>query len=327
MKIQKINTLIILQIILIKINCEYPYLFGTSLNTKGVSNGKGVGATETTAHALDDVAQSKSYAHGDNEVNARSDAQAIWTNKIHGVNSTADAVQNGKGDSLADSWSKSFTPTKDYYMKNYYSYIKFLNFLTKRKHNHHHNGVKNNPNQNMKNYLRNRIDQSIANYSNPGMNFNGETSFDLQQARGSGRNTSASTNSQTFNWGRNHTIQKGNGVSSADQGWATTNNANWALGRNNYVTTNKNSAAFGENASSKANSNLYINGGQIFNSGKAWGQALGKDSFSYSNLNGNTFGHSALNGGSNTYSNGERAVSVSEIRGTPYAPNMHQHHH
>ena len=310
-------------LLILTTTCNYPYLFGTSLNTKGVSNGKGVGATETTAHALDDVAQSKSYAHGDNEVNARSEAQAIWTNKIHGVNSTADAVQNGNGDSLADSWSKSFTPTKDYYMKNYYSYIKFLNYLAKKKLGR----VSNNPNANMKKYLRNRIDQSIANYNNPQMNFNGETSFDLQQARGSGRNTSASSNSQTFNWGRNHTIQKGNAVSSADQGWATSNNSNWALGKNNYVTTNKNAAAFGKNATSKGNSNFYINGGQIFNSGKAWGQAIGDDSFSYSNLNGNTFGHSALNGGSNTYSNGEKAVSVSEIRGTPYAPNVRHRHH
>ncbi len=77
---------------ILTIRCEYPYLFGTSLNTKGVSNGTGIDATETTAHALDDVAQSKSYAHGDNEVNARSDAQAIWTNVLHGVNSNADAI-------------------------------------------------------------------------------------------------------------------------------------------------------------------------------------------------------------------------------------------
>ena len=48
-----------------------PYLFGTSLNTKGVVNGTGVGASETTAHSLDDVSQSKAYANGDQEVNAR----------------------------------------------------------------------------------------------------------------------------------------------------------------------------------------------------------------------------------------------------------------
>ncbi len=47
------------------------YLYGTALNTKGVANGTGVGASETTAHSLDDVSQSKAYANGDNEVNAR----------------------------------------------------------------------------------------------------------------------------------------------------------------------------------------------------------------------------------------------------------------
>lgn len=31
------------------------HLYGTSLNTKGVSNGNGVNASETTAHSLDDV--------------------------------------------------------------------------------------------------------------------------------------------------------------------------------------------------------------------------------------------------------------------------------
>jgi len=33
-----------------------PYLYGTSLNTSGVSDANGVTATETTAHSLDDVA-------------------------------------------------------------------------------------------------------------------------------------------------------------------------------------------------------------------------------------------------------------------------------
>lgn len=59
-----------------------PYLFGTSLNTKGVANGGGVGAAETTAHSLDDVSQSKAYANGDNEVNARTSGQALWTNVL-----------------------------------------------------------------------------------------------------------------------------------------------------------------------------------------------------------------------------------------------------
>lgn len=106
-----------------------PYLFGTSLNTKGVANGGGVGASETTAHSLDDVSQSKAYANGTNEVNARTNGQTIWTNVLQGANTAGDAVQNGQGNSLADSWSKSFTPTRDYYLANYYKYIAFLNSL------------------------------------------------------------------------------------------------------------------------------------------------------------------------------------------------------
>ncbi len=59
------------------------------------------------------------------------------------------------------------------------------------------------------------IEDSIASYNNPDFQFNGEVSFDLQQARGSGNNTSASTRTQTFNWGRNHTIHKGDSVGNA----------------------------------------------------------------------------------------------------------------
>lgn len=72
-----------------------PYLFGSSLNTKGVSNGDGVGASETTTHSLDDVSQSKSYAHGDKEVNSRTEGQTIWSTELQGVNTTSDGIQNG----------------------------------------------------------------------------------------------------------------------------------------------------------------------------------------------------------------------------------------
>ena len=106
-----------------------PYLFGSSLNTKGVANGTGVGASETTAHSLDDVSQSKAYANGDQEVNARTQGQALWSNVLQGATTNGDAVQNGNGNSLADSWSKSFTPTREYYLANYFKYISFLNSL------------------------------------------------------------------------------------------------------------------------------------------------------------------------------------------------------
>lgn len=106
------------------------YLFGTSLNTKAISNGQGVGASETTAHSLDDVSQSKSYANGDNEVNARTDGQTLWTNVLQGTTTKGDSVQTGTGNSLTDSWSKSFTPTREYYLNNYFNYVRFLNGLS-----------------------------------------------------------------------------------------------------------------------------------------------------------------------------------------------------
>jgi len=165
------------------------------LNTKGVANGDGVGASETTAHSLDDVSQSKAYANGDNEVNARTQGQTIWTNVLQGVNTSGDAVQNGQGNSLADSWSKSFTPTRDYYLANYYKYIAFLNSL-------YQNGAT----AEQQAAAKEELQRAIANYENPDYAFNGELAFDLQQARASGNNTAASTHSKTFNWGRNDTI-------------------------------------------------------------------------------------------------------------------------
>eukprot|EP00178_Gracilaria_changii_P019445 TRINITY_DN56357_c0_g1_i1.p1 TRINITY_DN56357_c0_g1~~TRINITY_DN56357_c0_g1_i1.p1 ORF type:complete len:153 (+),score=29.05 TRINITY_DN56357_c0_g1_i1:474-932(+) len=145
-------------------------------------------------------------------------------------------------------------------------------------------------------------------------NHNGELSFDLQQARASGNNTSASTNSKTFNWGRNDTIQKGNAVGGANDGWATSNNSNWALTRTNYLTTNKNAAAFGNNALTSGDSNLYLKNQQAYNSGTAWGQADGNDAVAYSTINGNQFGYGALAGDTNTYVGGGKTTSVSDLR-------------
>lgn len=365
---------IILLFITLKAYNSSPYLFGTSLNTKSVSNGKGINASETTVHALDDVAQSKTYGHGDREVSAKTDGEALWSNKIHGVASRGEASQNGNGDSLGDSWSKGFTPTKEFYLENYFGYVRFLNHLFKKKeeevkrfgdvsllNNENGNNSKNgqvfeNENQNLlintdKNFrisnktkrldinyklkllrfsslerlkktLKKKIDESIANYSDPSHKFTGEQTFDLQQSRASGKNTSASTSSKTFNWGRNNTIQKGTTISKSSKGWATTNNANWAISKNNYLTINKNSSAFGKNSSSTGESAIFVNKGRVYNSGKIWAQALGQDSFSYSNLNGNNFGFGALNGGSSGYSNGGKSVSLSEIRGMPYFPEV-----
>ncbi len=84
---------------------------------------------------------------------------------------------------------------------------------------------------------------------------------------------------------------KGNSGSSADHGWATSNNSNWLLSRRNFVTNNKNSAAYGTNPRTKGLSNSYLHEGRPFNSGEVWGQSEGPEGFTYSNLNGNNFGY------------------------------------
>ncbi len=91
--------------------------------------------------------------------------------------------------------------------------------------------------------------------------------------------------------------------------------------QSNYGTGNKNAAAFGKNATTRSDSNYYNNNGRIYNKGNAWGQSNGKRGFVYSNINQNSYGQNAIQGGTNTYSNGNRAVSVSQVRQTPYFPN------
>lgn len=48
---------------------------------------------------------------------------------MQGATTQGDAVQTGQGNSLTDSWSKSFTPTREYYLNNYFNYVRFLNGL------------------------------------------------------------------------------------------------------------------------------------------------------------------------------------------------------
>ena len=73
-------------------------------------------------------------------------------------------------------------------------------------------------------------------------------------------------------------------------------------------------------------SNAYIHKGRPFSSGEVWGQSEGPEGFSYSNLNGNSFGYGALQGGSNTYSNGNKSVSVSRVNMNPYMVKAYHHH-
>ena len=48
------SVILSLTILTIAVNGQV-HLYGTALNTKGVSNGSGVNASETTAHSLGDV--------------------------------------------------------------------------------------------------------------------------------------------------------------------------------------------------------------------------------------------------------------------------------
>jgi hypothetical protein len=84
------------------------------------------------------------------------------------------------------------------------------------------------------------------------------------------------------------------------------------------LTVNKNSAAFGKNAYSDADTNLYIKDSVPYASGNAWGEADGKDAVSYSTVNANNFGYGALSGGTNTYSDNNGSQSVSQMRSNPY---------
>ena len=343
-------------------SCKYPYIFGTSINTKGIANGlgdQGITGAQTTAYGLDDVSQSVAYSNGTKESNSRTNGEAIFTPRLHGANTTADAINNGIGNSLADSVSKSFNPYQRYFNENYASYINFLNSLfmkypekreeilkvvlnyseemkkngghfnkradkkkvdididvkevnIKKDHNHGKRGVEHN--------TVNGYPQTIANYDNPGFKSIGQTTFDYQRARGSGLQTAASTNSGTFRW-NNATVHQGDATGNARQGWATSSSNDYGLGRVNYVNSEQNSGAYGDNAQTNSSSNYYLAKDAVWNNGDAWGRAEGKDSLAFSNLNGNSYGYGAINGDTNAYTDGNLSVSKSVIKGSPDFP-------
>lgn len=349
--------------------CEYPYIFGNSINTKGIANGlgdQGIAGSQTTNWALDDVSQSVAYANGTNESNARTNGEGIWTPQLQGVNTNADAVNNGEGNALADSVSKSFNPYKQYWKENYASYINFLNSLfmkypQKRQeiikvvlkiagdlegdaklfaedaaelklklninddmmqgqgyghHNHHGANVP----------KSNGYPTSIANYGNPDFESIGQTTFDLQRARGSGNQTAASTNSGTFRWNK-ATVHQGDATGNARKGWATSSSNSNGLGRVNYVNVEKNAGAYGDNAQTNSNSNQYLAKDAVWNNGDAWGRAEGDDSLAFSNLNGNSYGYGAVEGDTNAYTDGDLSVSKSQVKGAPYLGKKAQHNH
>ena len=352
----KLSTLIALTATLSLIACEYPYIFGTSLNTKGIANGlkdQGIVGAQTTVHSLDDVSQSVAYANGTNESNARANGEAIWTPKLHGVNTNADAINNGIGNALADSVSKSFNPYKKYYKENYARYINFLNSLFKKypekrqeilkivlkyaqmadKHDSDDFEAKIDVDVTHKEIAEKRrrhsrsdsdedrhgYPKTIADYNNKDFDAIGQTTFDYQRARGSGLKTAASTNSGTFRWNK-ATVHQGDAVGNAKQGWATSSSNNHGLGRVNYVNSEQNAGAYGDDAQTNSESNYYLAKDAVWNNGQVWGRADGEKSLAFSNLNGNSYGYGALNGDTNAYTDGDLSVSRSEVKGAPYFP-------
>ena len=335
------------------ISCEYPYIFGTSINTKGIANGlgdQGITGSQTTAYGLDDVSQSVAYSNGTKESNSRTNGESIYTPRLHGANTNADAINNGIGNSLADSVSKSFNPYERYFNDNYRSYINFLNSLflkypEKREEiikvvlNYSEELKKGNgkgikaedKNVDLKLKIADSTDakvapatvngypNTIANYDNAGFKAIGQSTFDYQRARGSGLQTAASTNSGTFRW-NNATVHQGDATGNARQGWATSSSNDYGLGRVNYVNSEQNSGAYGDNAQTNSSSNYYLAKDAVWNNGDAWGRSEGKDSLAFSNLNGNSYGYGAVNGDTNAYTDGDLSVSKSQIKGAPYFP-------
>jgi len=343
------------------ISCNYPYIFGTSINTKGIANGlghTGIAGSQTTAYGLDDVSQSVAYANGTQESNARTNGEAIFSPRLSGANTTADAVNTGNGNALADSVSKSFNPYPAYYDRNYDQYIDFLNSLfmkypekreeiikvvlkyaelnTQQKGNKKAQTTKVDVDidvaqkkvvredkfdfpqhkDNDNNHGKQGLPLTIANYDNPDFKSIGQTTFDYQRARGSGQQTAASTNSGTFRW-NNATVHQGDATGNARDGWATSSSNNYGLGRVNYVNSEQNSGANGRNAQTNSSSNYYLANDAVWNNGDAWGRAEGKDSLAFSNLNGNSYGYGAVDGDTNSYTDGNLAVSKSQIKGAP----------
>ena len=347
----RFQTVITLVCAISVISCEYPYIFGTSLNSKGIANGQGehgIAGSQTTAYGLDDVSQSVAYANGTKESNARSNGEAIFVPQLQGANTNADAINNGQGNALADSVSKSFNPYKKYYNENYQKYINFLNglymkypekrqeilkvivqYADKMNHDdddHHDKDVQVNVDVKQDNKKDMDMDMhdkdvlnNIANINNKDFKAIGQTTFDYQRARGSGLQTAASTNSGNFRW-NGATVQQGDAVGNAKMGWATSASNDYGLGRVNYVNSEQNAGAYGNNAQTNSSSNYYLAKNAVWNNGENWGRADGKDSLAFSNLNGNSYGYGAVNGDTNAYTDGDLAVSKSEIKAAPYFP-------
>lgn len=341
------KTLTLAALVLV-INCEYPYIYGNSVNTKGIANRQGetgITGAQTTVYGLDDVSESTAYANGTNESNSRTDGEAIWTPRLHGANSNADAVNNGTGNALADSVSKSFVPSWQYWKQNYADYIKELNQLyldcpEKReailvKIVSMNDCIKNDRDvrvrftapskravkraqwESSRGPTANGYPKTIANIGNPDFESIGQTTFDQQRARGSGDNTSASTNSGTFRWGR-ATVHQGGATGNAEEGWATSSSNYNGLGKVNYQNTEENAGANGKNAQTNSNSNQYLAEGALWSNGDSSARAEGDDSLAFTNINANSHGYGASEGDTQSYTDGDLSVSQSNVKSAPF---------
>ena len=337
----------------------YPYIFGTAVETKGTAKnqkGRGIAGSQTTVHGLDDVSQSIAYAHGTRESNARTQGEAIWTPDIHGANTSADAINTGEGNALADSVSKSFSPSQKYYQEHYAQYINYLNslFVTyperrreiivvmlkyaqlleenegRNKNDDSFTPVDLNFNKNGP-FEKKREGASLSMKKEPApgnADFNnsnfmpiGQQTFDYQRARGLGFRPIASTLSGAFRW-NNATLHKGESVGATKKGWATTSSNNYGLGRVSHVNSEQNAGAHGINVQSNSKSNIYIIDDSVWHNAQSSGKAEGQLPLAFSSAKGNSHGYGAVTGSTNTSIEDSKAISHSEVKGAPYPPSI-----
>ncbi|MCP4989311.1 MAG: hypothetical protein GY928_25620 [Colwellia sp.] len=326
---------------------NFPYIFGNAIETRGIANAngdEGVAGSQTTNWANDDVSHSAAYANGTNESSANTNGQSLFTNQIHGANTNAAAVNNGDGNVMVDSWSKSFTPYAQYYKKYYAHYMRYLKRLNRGANHrdmHMTNHAAYEEKAPMVGHSFDAKDAEVVtndhhgyghgyghghdhgvmeqrNIDNYGAGWaKGQVAVDHQSTRASGNNTAASSGSGTYTYG-GLTFNVGQTTGSAKDGWALSKNSDYGQGNLNFVNSNGQSGAWGQNAQSSANSNYHLHNGAVSNNGQAWGQAEGDGAIAFSDMDANQHGYGAMVGGTDTYATGNKAVSKSVVQGAPY---------
>ena len=304
---------------------SYPYIFGTAISTRGIANAngdEGVAGSQTTNWGLDDVSHSSAYANGTNESSANTNGQSMFTPEIHGANTNAAAVNNGEGNAMVDSWSKSFTPYAKYYKKYYKHYIRYLKRLNKKNAKWAKIQAKRDADRYYADYTETqkvpvKMIKNIDNYKK-GWPI-GQVTVDHQSSRASGYKSAATSGSGTYNYG-GLTFSVGQTNGFAKKGWALSKNSDYGQANLNFANSNTQAGAYGKNAQTNANSNYHVAGGAVSNNGQAWGQAQGKGAISFSDTDANNHGFSATVGGTDTYARGDKAVSKSCLLYTSPSP-------